>query len=108
MGISTRTRIVFNVIVIAALVGGVCAVCARFVHLGNVEFTDNAQVRQLVTPVNSRVQGFVKKVLFEEDTALRGLVRTGVLLIGGGLRAQLGIFVGRVRSERFRQNPRNV
>lgn len=59
-------RIIFNVIVIVALVAGVAVVCSRFIHFGNVEYTDNAQVRQLVTPVNSRVQGFVRAVLFDE------------------------------------------
>lgn len=71
MSISKNYRIAFNAIVIAALIGGVVAVCARFIHLGDIEFTDNAQVRQLVTPVNSRVQGFVKKVMFEEYSAVK-------------------------------------
>ncbi|MDE7335778.1 MAG: efflux RND transporter periplasmic adaptor subunit, partial [Muribaculaceae bacterium] len=41
-------------------------VCAKFVHLGNVEFTDNAQVRQQIVPVNSRVQGYIKEIRFSE------------------------------------------
>lgn len=61
-----NARLAFNVIVVMALIIGVCVVCSRFIHLGDVEYTDNAQVRQLVTPVNSRVQGFVKYVLFDE------------------------------------------
>lgn len=61
-----NARLVFNVIVVVALIIGVCVVCSRFIHLGDIEYTDNAQVRQLVTPVNSRVQGFVKYVLFDE------------------------------------------
>ena len=61
-----NARLAFNVIVVVALIIGVCVVCSRFIHLGDIEYTDNAQVRQLVTPVNSRVQGFVKYVLFDE------------------------------------------
>ena len=62
-----RTRkIVFNVIVITLLVIGFVWVCSRFVHLGRVEYTDNAQVRQHIVPVNSRLQGFIKKIYFEE------------------------------------------
>ena len=38
----------------------------HFVHFGNVEFTDNAAVRQHITPVNTRVQGFIKEIRFEE------------------------------------------
>ena len=32
----------------------------------NVQYTDNAQVKQHITPVNTRVQGFIKKICFEE------------------------------------------
>ncbi len=38
----------------------------RFIHWGNVEFTDNAQVKQHLTPVNTRVQGFIKRICFDE------------------------------------------
>lgn len=49
------------VIVIAAIwIGG------KFIHFGNVEFTDNAQVQQQVVPVNSRVQGYIKEIRFKE------------------------------------------
>ncbi|MBQ8191839.1 MAG: HlyD family secretion protein, partial [Bacteroidaceae bacterium] len=41
-------------------------VCEKFIHLGNVEFTENAQVKQLIVPVNSRVQGYIKEVRFDE------------------------------------------
>lgn len=49
------------VIIIAAIwVGG------KFIHLGNVEFTDNAQVQQQIVPVHSRVQGYIKEIRFKE------------------------------------------
>ncbi len=38
----------------------------KFFHLGNGEFTDNAQVRQQIVPVNSRVQGYIKEIRFAE------------------------------------------
>ena len=59
-------KLTFNICVIAVLVIALVWVCARFVHLGSVEFTDNAQVRQHIVPVNSRVQGFIKKICFTE------------------------------------------
>lgn len=31
-----------------------------------MEYTDNAQVRQHITPVNTRIQGFIRKICFEE------------------------------------------
>ncbi len=38
----------------------------KFVHPGNVEFTDNATVYEQVIPVNSRVQGYIKEIRFKE------------------------------------------
>ena len=37
-------KLAYNTVVIALLVMGVAYVCSRFIHLGNVEYTDNAQV----------------------------------------------------------------
>ena len=59
-------KLVYNIVVIALLVIGMAYVCSRFIHLGNVEYTDNAQVKQHITPVNTRVQGFIKKIYFDE------------------------------------------
>ena len=59
-------KIVSNTIVIIAILITFAGVCARFFHFGTVEYTDNAQVRQHIVPVNSRVQGFIKKVYFDE------------------------------------------
>lgn len=53
--------VTFAVIVIAG-----AWVCSRFVHLGDVEYTDNAQVQQQIVPVNSRVQGYIKEIRFRE------------------------------------------
>lgn len=59
-------KLIYNTIVLALLTVGIAYVCSRFVHPGNVEYTDNAQVKQHITPVNTRVQGFIKKIYFEE------------------------------------------
>ena len=61
---------IYNTVVIALLAVGLVYVCSRFIHLG-VEYTDNAQVRQHITPVNTRVQGFIKKICFEEYQPVR-------------------------------------
>ena len=53
-------------VIIAVILFGLIWVCSRFVHLGQVEFTDNAQVRQQIVPVNCRVQGFIRKINFTE------------------------------------------
>lgn len=59
-------KLIYNTTVITLLLIGVAYVCSRFIHLGNVEYTDNAQVRQHITPVNTRVQGCIKKIYFDE------------------------------------------
>jgi membrane fusion protein (multidrug efflux system) len=59
-------KLVFNIVVGLLLVGGIVWVFSHFVHLGNVEFTDNAQIQQQIVPVNSRVQGFIKEIRFKE------------------------------------------
>lgn len=59
-------KLIYNVAVGLLIVCGITWICSRFIHLGRVEYTDNAQVKQLIVPVNSRVQGFIKKIYFDE------------------------------------------
>ena len=59
-------RAVYNGVILLLLIGGAYLVIDRFVHFGNVEFTDNATVRQYITPVDTRVQGFIREIRFEE------------------------------------------
>ena len=59
-------KILSYIITIVVIVAAGIWVASRFVHLGNVEFTDNAQVRQQIVPVNSRVQGYIKEIRFNE------------------------------------------
>ncbi|MEE1541999.1 MAG: biotin/lipoyl-binding protein, partial [Paludibacteraceae bacterium] len=61
-----QKKTVYNIIVCTLLIISLGWVVSRFVHFGNVEFTDNAQAKQLIVPVNSRVQGFIKEIRFEE------------------------------------------
>ncbi|MBE6210003.1 MAG: HlyD family secretion protein [Rikenellaceae bacterium] len=61
-------KLIYNICACILLLGAIAWVCEKFIHLGNVEFTENAQVKQLIVPVNSRVQGFVKEVRFDEYT----------------------------------------
>lgn len=64
-----KTKVhIYNIVVIAMLLCGIIYVVSKFVHLGNVEFTDNAYVHQHITPINSRVQGFIREIRFDEYT----------------------------------------
>ena len=60
------TTIIYNCVIIAFFLVGATIVFLQFVHLGNVEFTDNARVRQHITPQNTRVQGFIREIRFTE------------------------------------------
>ena len=66
-----KKKLIYNVVVSLLLIAGLVWVCSHFVHLGNVAYTDNAQVKQLIVPVNSRVQGFIKKIYFDEYQRVR-------------------------------------
>lgn len=63
-------KIIHNAIILCLLLMGLAYVCTRFMHPG-VVYTDNAQVRRQITPVNTRVQGFVKRICFEEYQPVR-------------------------------------
>ena len=55
-----------NIVVIAIILVGLGWVCSRFIHLGRVEYTDNAQIRRNIIPINSSVQGYIQKVCFDD------------------------------------------
>ena len=55
-----------NIVVIAIILVGLGWVCSRFIHLERVEYTDNAQIRRNIIPINSRVQGYIQKVCFDD------------------------------------------
>lgn len=61
-----QKKMLRNAVVIALILCGLVWVCSRFVHMGRVEYTDNAQIRRNIIPVNSRVQGFIRKVYFDD------------------------------------------
>lgn len=61
----------YNIVVIVLLVLGAVYVCSRFIHLGSKVYTDNAMVHRNMTPVNTRVQGFIKEIRFREFQHVR-------------------------------------
>lgn len=56
----------YNVLIIACLLGGAAYAVSQFMHFGSGEFTDNAHVCQNIVPQNCRVQGFIHEVRFTE------------------------------------------
>ena len=56
---------IYNVAIITILLAFIGLICKRFIHPGDVEYTDDAQVCRHITPINARVGGFIKEVRFE-------------------------------------------
>lgn len=56
----------YNVLIVAYLLGGAAYAVSQFMHFGSGEFTDNAHVCQNIVPQNCRVQGFIREVRFSE------------------------------------------
>lgn len=59
-------KIISYIITLAVIIIAGIWVASKFIHLGDVEFTDNAQVERQIVPVNSRVQGYIKDIRFKE------------------------------------------
>lgn len=64
-------KILSYIITVAIVVVAALWVGGKFIHLGRVEFTDNAQVRRQIVPVHSRVQGYIKEIRFKEYAQVR-------------------------------------
>ena len=64
-------KLIYNIVAVAIVGAGIAYVSSKFIHLGDVEYTDNAQVKQLIVPVNSRVSGFVKEIRFKEYQSVK-------------------------------------
>ena len=65
------TKVVSYIVTVAVILAAALWIGSKFIRLGNVEFTDNAQVRQHIVPVNSRVQGYIKEIRFDEFTEVK-------------------------------------
>ncbi|MDE6522974.1 MAG: HlyD family secretion protein [Muribaculaceae bacterium] len=59
-------KIISYIISLAVVIVAGIWVASKFIHFGNVEFTDNAQVERQIVPVISRVQGYIKEIRFKE------------------------------------------
>lgn len=71
MNAKRRIKLAYNAFVIILLLFLIIYVLTRWVHWGSIEWTDDAQVQRHITPVNTRVQGFIKEIGFEEYQRVR-------------------------------------
>ena len=66
MNKDSAKKIIRTTVIYAIISVGIIWVCSHFIHLGDVEWTDNAQVRRNIVPINSRVQGYVERICFDD------------------------------------------
>lgn len=66
MNAKRKIKLAYNAFVIILLLFLAIYTLTRWVHWGNIEYTDDAQVQRHITPINTRVQGFIKEIRFEE------------------------------------------
>lgn len=57
---------IFNTIILFFIIAGVIWVIFKFMSVTDSGYTNNAQVKRHIVPVNSRVQGFISEIRFEE------------------------------------------
>ncbi|WP_432713956.1 HlyD family secretion protein [Pedobacter sp.] len=63
---SKKFRIALNIFTITILLGLVVWGLTIFFHLGDAEFTEDAQIEEYISPVNTKVSGYIKQIRFEE------------------------------------------
>ncbi len=57
---------IYNVVVIFLFLAAIGWCLSHFIHGSGVEYTDDAQVCRHITPINTRVQGFIKEIRFND------------------------------------------
>jgi membrane fusion protein (multidrug efflux system) len=61
-------RLTQNIFVLLVLAAGLWWIASEFIKFNITTFTDNAQVKRQIVPINARVQGFIKEIRFDEYT----------------------------------------
>lgn len=61
---TNRKKLIPNVVLILVIVVGICWVASRFIHLGRVEYTNNAQVKQHIIPDKYPCTGIYQEDIF--------------------------------------------
>ena len=61
-------RLIQNIFVLLVLAIGLWWIATEFIKFNISTFTDNAQIRRQIVPVNVRVPGYIKDIRFDEYT----------------------------------------
>ncbi len=59
-------RLIQNIFVLLVLAIGLWWIASEFIKFNISTFTDNAQIRRQIVPVNVRVPGYIKDIRFDE------------------------------------------
>ena len=57
---------IYNVVIILLFLGAIGWCFSHFYHGSDVVYTDDAQVNRHITPINTRVPGFIKEIRFND------------------------------------------
>lgn len=68
---SRKSRILMRSLTIVILVGLLCWGLSVFFHIGDNEFTEDAQVEEYVSPVSTKVSGYLREIRFDEHEKVR-------------------------------------
>lgn len=66
MNSKKQIKRIYNTVVILLLAAAIVYTVSRVAHWGSYEYTDDAQVQRHITPINTRIQGFIKEIRFDE------------------------------------------
>lgn len=72
-------KIIYNILILCFLIGGATYVCSRFIHLGNIEYTDNAQVKQHITPINTVYRDLSRRYALKNISRYEKVIRSLLL-----------------------------
>lgn len=65
-----RTLLV-NLFVFVIVVGGFFVLIRNYFHIGKKDFTNAAQVEEFISPINTRVSGYIKEIRFIEHQEVK-------------------------------------
>ena len=57
---------IYNVVIILCFIGAIGWCFSHFYHGSDVVYTDDAQMNRHITPINTRISGFIKEIRFSD------------------------------------------
>jgi len=66
-----RTILIVNILLVGCLGAGIIWGILTYFDLGNNAYTNDAQVEEYISPVNTRISGYIKEVRFQEHQHIK-------------------------------------